>query len=212
MGRISSRVAMFLAAAGMTLLCAEASAQWKKGYKQNDWQVGYGFKSCVAVVDALGDVEMGDVTRSNVETANRESIGSVTAQFTHRRGRLVSFGVALSYEQTRQDCVALLSGQGKCKVGELTCRYVSLTPLLRFNWFERGMVCLYSKAAIGLTFIGDSFDDTARLGYDVRSAKSRYVGYQASPLGLMVGRRLCGFVEAGFGTHGLAQAGVAYRF
>lgn len=212
MGRISYRLAMLLAAAGMTLLCAEASAQWKKGYKQNDWQVGYGFMSCVAVVDALGDVEMGDVTRRDVETFDRRSIGAITAQFSHRRGRLVSFGVALSYEQTRQDCLSNVDGQGKVKVGELTCRYVSLTPQLRFNWFERGLVCLYSKAAIGLTFIGDSFDDTGGHGYDVRSAKSRYVGYQASPLGLMVGRSLCGFVEAGFGTHGLAQAGVAYRF
>lgn len=205
---------IFLLAIAVALLCCpDASAQWKKGYKQNDWQVGYGYLSCIAVVDALGDVEMDDVTQRDVETDSRASIGAITAQYTHRGGRLVSFGLALSYEMTKEDCIVTPMKNTKVKVGELTNTYISVTPLLRFNWVEwNGLVTMYSKLAIGMTFIGDSYSAEPGCDYSVQSKKQHYFGYQVSPVGVMVGRRLSGFAEVGFGTHGLAQVGVAYRF
>ena len=99
------------------------------------------------------------------------------------------------------------------KVGELTNTYISVTPLLRFNWVEwSGFVTMYSKVAVGMTFIGDSYSAEPGCDYSVQSKKQHYFGYQVSPVGVMVGRRLSGFAEVGFGTHGLAQLGLAYRF
>ncbi|MDD7724461.1 MAG: hypothetical protein SOY07_09235 [Bacteroidales bacterium] len=186
-------------------------AGWKKGYYQNDWQIGYGFKSCIMTVDALADVEMSDVTQSNVVTENRKSIGALTAQFTHRAGQKVSFGLAFTYEQTTEDCIVKIRNY-ESKVGELTNRYFTATPLLRFNWVEGNLVMFYSKLAVGLTFIGDSFDNIAEEPYDIQSQKQHYFGYQISPVGLVIGRKLCGFIEAGYGSHGLVQAGLTYRF
>ena len=70
----------------------------------------------------------------------------------------------------------------------------------------------YSKLAVGLTFIGDSFDNMDEEPYDIQSQKQHYFGYQISPVGLVIGRKLCGFIEAGYGSHGLVQAGLTYRF
>ena len=186
-------------------------AGWKKGYYQNDWQIGYGFKSCIMVVDALSDVEMSDVTQADIITDNRKSIGALTAQYTHRAGQKVSFGLAISFERTTQDCIVKFKSL-ETKVGELTNSYISATPLLRFNWVEGNTVMFYSKLAAGITFIGDSFDKTTETDYDIQSQKQHYFGYQISPVGLMFGKKICGFIEAGFGTHGLLQGGLTYKF
>ena len=90
-------------------ICAPASAKkkatWKKGYLQNDWTVGYGYKSCMMTVSGLKDVEMSDVTKMTVTADNRESIGSIGLNYTHRKGRLVSFGLAAAFEMTKEDCL-----------------------------------------------------------------------------------------------------------
>ncbi len=189
-------------------------ATWKKDFKQNDWQIGYGYLSCIKIVDALGDVEMSDVTQANVETQNRKTIGAITAQITHRKHRAVSFGIALSYEQTKEDCIRSFNKEVSTKVGELTNRYISATPLLRFNWFDYcGNVLLYSKLAAGITFIGDKYTNMSESSYDVKSQKQHYFAYQVSPIGFMlVGRKFGGFIEAGFGTQGVVQAGVVCSF
>lgn len=189
-------------------------ATWKKDFKQNDWQIGYGYLSCIKIVDALGDVEMSDVTQANVETKNRQTIGAITAQITHRKHRAVSFGIALSYEQTKEDCVRSYNKEVSTKVGELTNRYISATPLLRFNWVDYcGKVLLYSKLAAGITFIGDKYTNMSESNYDVKSQKQHYFAYQVSPIGVTIGsRKFGGFIEAGFGTQGVVQAGLICRF
>lgn len=207
-------------------ICAPASAKkkatWKKGYLQNDWTVGYGYKSCMMTVSGLKDVEMSDVTKMTVTADNRESIGSIGLNYTHRKGRLVSFGLAAAFEMTKEDCLInkrVWSQDGVLvdnfeKVGELSNKYITVTPLIRFNWAEwnQGKVVLYTKLAVGVTFIGDSYTDKSTDRYEVQSKKQHYFGFQASPLGLMIGRKAGGFIEVGYGSYGIAQAGFCYRF
>lgn len=187
-------------------------ATWGKGFKQSDWQVGYGYLSCIKLDDALGEVEISDVSQVNVETESRTTIGSITAQITHRNCQKVSYGIALSYEQTKEDCVTAYNKSVRNKVGELTNRYITVTPLLRFNWIERSHVMFYSKLAIGVTFIGDKYEGLGDSKGDIQSKKQHSFGYQVSPIGFTFGSQLCGFIEAGYGSHGLVQAGVFYRF
>ncbi len=219
------RNAILLVLLALTV-CAPASAKkkatWKKGYLQNDWSVGYGFKSCMMTVSGLKDVEMSDVTKKTVSADNRESIGSIGLSYTHRKGRLLSFGLAAAFEQTKEDCFInnrAFRQDGVMvdnyeKVGELSNRYITVTPLLRFNWAEwkQGKVMLYTKLAVGVTFIGDSYTNKSKDEYDVQSKKQHYFGYQVSPLGLMIGSKAGGFVEVGYGSYGIAQAGFCYRF
>lgn len=199
---------------------AKKKATWKKSYLQNDWTLGYGFKSCMMTVGSMKDIEMSDVTKLTVSADNRTSIGSIGASFSHRKGRVVSFGLSAAFELTTEDCLVnnmTYSQDGKridnySKVGELTNRYTTVTPHLRLNWKEWGNAMLYSKVAVGVTFIGDSYTNTGKESYDVQSKKQHFFGYQVSPLGLMIGKKAGGFIEVGFGSYGIAQAGFCYRF
>lgn len=217
------RNAILLALLALTLATpadAKKKATWKKGYTQNDWTLGYGFNSCMMTVGSMKDIEMADVTKLTVTADNRTSIGSISASFSHRKGRRVSFGLTAAMEITNEDCMInnkSYSQDGRqidnfVKVGELTNRYTTVTPHLRLNWKEWDKAMLYSKVAVGVTFIGDSYTNKAKEVYNVQSKKQHFFGYQVSPLGLMIGRKAGAFVEVGFGSYGIAQAGFCYKF
>ena len=78
--------------------------------------------------------------------------------------------------------------------------YYSLIPSVKLNWYKRDWFGAYSRFGVG---------PTLRNKAGVNSLK---LGYQASLLGLEVGRNFRFFAEGGFGTHGLALVGLRYRF
>ena len=208
-------------------ICTPAEARkkkatWKKGYTQNDWSVGYGYKSIMTISDGFKDIEMSDVTKLTVTADNRKSIGAISFGYTHRKGKLVSFGLQAAFELTKEDCMInnktwAIDGtqvDHYSEVGELTNRYITVTPLLRFNWADYcdGKLNIYSKIAAGITFIGDSYTNQSELTYSVTSKKQHYFGFQVSPIGIQYDKKAGFFIEAGFGSYGIAQAGFCYHF
>lgn len=205
-----------------TATAGKKKATWAKGYTQNDWTLGYGFKSVISLSSSFEDMEMSNVTHQTLTADDRQSIGAISLGFTHRSGQKVSFGLQAAFEMTKQNCMineSKFAADGSkvnnyIKVGELSSRYITVTPLLRFNWVEKnkGKLTFYSKLAAGITFIGDSFDSQTEVNYEVESKKQHFFGFQVSPLGLMIGTKLGGFVEVGYGSYGIVQAGLCYKF
>lgn len=174
-------------------------ATWAKGYTQNDWNLGYGYKSCLMIVDRMQELELSHMS-STIEAANRTSIGTISFGYTHRPTRFFSFGIQAGFELTKEDCVfnnttynaSHQRVDNYSKVGELTNRYITVTPLIRLNWAEysKDFFRIYSKFAVGMTFIGDSFTNMSETEtYVVQSKKQHYFGYQVSPLGFVWGRK-----------------------
>lgn len=199
------------------LLCAgtvAANAQWRKPFKTNDFVVKYGYLSCMTIVKSLGNVEQNDVGQATLETDNRKSIGAVSAEFMHRKRQKFSFGIGATWERTTEDCLYPTPFDGDINAGQLTNTYITVTPMIRFNWIDRTFFMMYTRLAAGFTFILDKWDGSSADydNWDVKSEKQHYFGYQISPLGFAFGRRICGFVEIGFGCQGLAQAGIMFKF
>lgn len=72
---------------------------------------------------------------------------------------------------------------------------------VKLHWYQREWFAAYSKFGFGASYLGYKKDD-----HPVHFA------FQASLLGVEVGKRLCGFVEAGVGDQGVALIGARYRF
>ena len=222
----------FLTLLSLILALGSARAQWSKGYTQNELSLSYGYYSGIMMVGSYEDVEQKSVVVSNLQTDDRSSIGAITAQFLHRNSKKFSYGAALSYEQTKADCYCKLSTKRTdplTKMGELSCRYISVMALMRFNWVEKSKFAFYSKLGGGITVVGDSYDNTYSGSVsaggetysisDLCQSKARHgLAFQVSPAGFAFGNvgsskgGFCGFVELGIGMHGMAQAGVAYKF
>ena len=69
-------------------------------------------------------------------------------------------------------------------------------PTVRFNWFYRDAVQLYSTVSIGVI---TDFDEAYPWG-------------DLTLVGCSFGRKFFGFAEVGMGTAGWLRAGVGYRF
>jgi hypothetical protein len=85
--------------------------------------------------------------------------------------------------------------------------YLSLMPIVRFTWLRRGIVELYS-----------SLGATAGIEHWVHYLNGKqhtyrpYLSYDIKPIGITVGGRWYGFMEAGYGARGIVNIGVGHRF
>ncbi len=85
--------------------------------------------------------------------------------------------------------------------------YISLMPIARFTWLRRDIVELYS-----------SLGATAGIEHWVHYLNGKhhtyrpYLSYDIKPIGISVGRRWYGFMEAGYGARGIVNIGVGHRF
>lgn len=78
---------------------------------------------------------------------------------------------------------------------------MTVLPQARFTWMHKELVKIYSSAGIGFT--GGSFNGFSELVFAA----------QAVPIGVTIGKRLFGYVEAGIGTVYIGgMFGIGYRF
>ena len=78
---------------------------------------------------------------------------------------------------------------------------LTILPQARFTWMHKELVKVYSSAGIGFT--GGSFNGFSESVFAA----------QAVPIGVTIGKRLFGYVEAGIGTVYIGgMFGIGYRF
>ena len=71
---------------------------------------------------------------------------------------------------------------------------------VKLHWYQREWFRAYSKFGLGLSYLGWKEKDKI------------HFGFQASLLGVEVGKRVSGFMEAGAGDQGALLFGIRYRF
>ena len=82
---------------------------------------------------------------------------------------------------------------------------ITLMPMIRFAWVNRGMVQLYSSLGLGATY--EFYENT------LTSEIQRFgVAYDVTFFGIAVGRKWFGYLDIGAGNRGIISAGFGYRF
>lgn len=86
-----------------------------------------------------------------------------------------------------------------------TINHLTIMPAIRVYWFNKPTVAMYSKLCAGGSLVlSNSGDD---------SSVSGCFAAQLSPIAIEFGKnKIRGFVEAGLGMQGLANAGIRYSF
>ena len=123
----------------------------------------------------------------------RYFVGNYSLSYTYHDRRWLQYGATLVFGASTRQRKSSLTGE---KVENLNYYSLTLMPTVRFNWFYRDSVQLYSSAS--LAFVTD-FD-------------SGYLWGDATILGCSFGRKVFGFAELGLGMSGWARAGLGYRF
>lgn len=135
------------------------------------------------------------------------ALPAITAEYGYRVVDFLELGLAATYARpTRQAFFEV--GQ---EVGVYTQDVLNLTLLVRYAWFNRPWVSLYSSFGVGCMI---AFGNYKSYGQNNPSAAKAYFMLDAAPLGVRVGKRFFGYVEPFcWGARGMfIQGGFGYKF
>ena len=147
----------------------------------DDWDLYYDYDFSDMVADA------------EYYNTPRYFVGNYTLSYTYQDRRWLQYGATVAFGASTRK---LRSAHTNEVVENRDRCVLSVMPTVRFNWFYRECVQLYSSAS--LAFVTD-FD-------------SGFLWGDATLLGCSFGRNFFGFAEFGLGMSGWARAGVGYRF
>ena len=168
---------------------------------KHDIRVGIGTMSVPTIVlldtgsfDGVLDYDFRrDMANCDNYRTPRYFVGNYSLSYTYQERRWLQYGGMATFGAStcwRRD---VATGE---KIENLSQYCLSIMPTVRFNWFYREVVQLYSSVSVGVV---TDFD-------------SAYLWGDATLFGCSFGRKFFGFAEFGLGISGWARAGVGYRF
>ena len=173
----------------------------KKVY-YDDLSVGYGALSLFQYTGrSMGSNE-------NYETP--ESWGSIHAGYSRKMNKVISLGCEIGYEDFHYPGIESVhyNGRDTSWAGSAEDRLITGIATLGICYLNKPLVRIYSTVGIGITI-----DD-----YGVLTPLRRSTGILKKPagqitlFGLRVGRALGGYIELGYGSLGIVNAGLSYKF
>jgi hypothetical protein len=138
-----------------------------------------------------------------------QSAGTIFLGYSRSLNRVVSVGLMFGYQNFHY------SGYGRMEYSNSdSVKIVSddrlITGIARvtFCYLSKPMIRMYSGIGIGLTI------DFGKATVDgvVTNERKLWPGGQLTLMGLRVGRAFGGFLEFGFGSYGILNAGLSYKF
>ena len=168
---------------------------------KHDIRVGVGTMSLVTsfALDDWGCVDpypfdfRGDMAKAETFLTPRYFVGNYTLSYTYHDRRWLQYGGKVVFGASTRWRKDSFTGE---KIDNLSYYCLSVMPSVRFNWFYRDAVQLYSTISIGVI---TDFDEVYPWG-------------DLTLVGCSFGRKFFGFAEVGMGTAGWLRAGVGYRF
>ena len=176
--------------AAVVLMAAPALAQ--KSHR-SEISVSYGIAPVTDWIDTYSNVFTGLFSGSDTDL---KKWGAVTVGYNFRLIGSLSIGAQVVYSSNKQEVVR----DGT----QISNRYWSLMPNVKWSWLNLKVISLYSRLGAGTTF--------SKAKIDGKHDSSTQFAFQVSPIGIEVGRRITAYAEAGIGVSGCLLVGARYRF
>ncbi len=119
--------------------------------------------------------------------------GNYSLTYTYHDRKWLQYGGQLVFGASTRSRKDSVTGN---EVENLNRYLLSVMPTVRFNWFYREKVQMYSSVSLGVV---TDFEDL-------------YVWGDTTLLGCSFGRNFFGFAELGLGMGGWLRGGIGYRF
>ena len=215
-------------AAALLVVCGNMNAQTSEYYNtKHEIGVTIGSGANSEILSGLAD--MSSVLASVLVTATATAgsyvgyvdygdesyIPTISAEYYYHVNKVIGLGGIVAFNGMTRD----MYGNWQNNVNNTTERKlmgkakrtnISVLPAMKIDWLRRKHIGLYSKVALGVTFMyesqkaddGDDFTDTDPV-----------FNFHASLIGFEGGsEHFRGFVELGMGEQGIGLAGLRYKF
>ncbi len=167
----------------LSMICLIPRSYAQKG--KSEISVGYGYFSFYSFLNAGRNY--GDAARYS------NSSGASVLTYRYYVTRDVTLGMGFGYEN--------ISDWGS---------FVTFAPEVTVSYLDTRQdmirVKLYGAFSLGIAVLQD-----ANIGYGHADESGAKFGFQATPIGIRVGRQIAGFAELGLGYKGLIHGGLALR-
>ena len=138
-----------------------------------------------------------------------------SAEYYYRVNRFLSVGAIGAFNCMKRDIYLNVTdadgNKSKTYDGKAKKYNLTIMPAVKFDWLRREHVGLYSKAAVGASFMIErqKENDGTKLEKDTDVMPN----FQATLFGVEAGsQRFRAFAEFGVGEQGMAVAGLRYKF
>ena len=159
---------------------------------------------------------------------NEKEIPAFSAEYFHHVSKMVSIGGIVGFNSYSKDMYftwqknngdGSTSSKSKEKIGNAKKYYATLMPAVKFDWVSKKNFGVYSKFALGITYmhekeVQNKDENNNNIGDKEVHSESKIMGnFQASLLGIEAGTpKIRAFAEAGIGEQGILLAGIRYKF
>ena len=176
----------------------------KNDKDRNEFSVTYGQFTLPQMAYVTGGVLGAAFSVGHFSFENALFLGGVGVEYVHYVNGWLGLGGAVVCDYMTADAMNVASDGTKTPNGKFRLGYLSAMPVVKFAWYNRERVGLYSKLGFGAgySFANDS-EPKDNFGF---SAQVTLVGVDFG------GESFRGFVEVGAGMQGLVNAGVRWFF
>ena len=150
---------------------------------------------------------------------NESYLPAFSAEYFYHVNKVIGIGGIVAFTGQKSDMYGTIQYSSsnkteKGKIGEAKRTCFSILPAVKFDWLRKKNVGLYSKVAIGASFMNEkqTLEADGKSG-EVDKDNEVIVNFQASLIGCEVGsEKVRGFAELGWGEQGFASAGLRFKF
>lgn len=215
---------LLLAAAVLTMSAQEENdkAAWKSQLPRHDFQIGISDPGLSGFATGSYYIHLGGEpydyytpntwfdTPDAYQTPTRTS-GTLHISYVYRVAKWCALGGTVSYagffNKTRDRITDEV-------IGRHSQHYITVMPTVRFSWFNRPCVTMYSGLALGLGIVNQrgfsGYPGTYSMNYS--SITTLTFAGQLTLFGVQAGRKWYGFAEIGVGYRSILTAGFGYHF
>jgi hypothetical protein len=172
---------------------------------KNEFSITYGQATLPQFAYVMGGVLGAAFSLGHFSFDNMLALGTVGVEYVHYVNSWFGFGGAAMCDYMTANAYSVDGDGNKTPNGKYNFGYASVMPLVKFAWFNREHVGLYSKLGFGA---GMAFSNG-----DSEPGENISFSGQVTPIGVdFGGESFRGFVEAGIGMQGVVNAGVRWMF
>lgn len=173
--------------------------------------VGYGFMPASSINSFANSTLIYTHPGSGKRTAGdiTSSMGTISIGFSYEFTPWLELNIPLVYSKNwgtqPHHFKNATTKEWMSDEGYLRDNWFSLIPNVRINWMRNDWLSLYSRVGVGIALANRN----RGIDNDLYSAPA-FV-WQFSPVGAEFGRKVCFFIEGGFGYTGVVTGGVKFK-
>jgi hypothetical protein len=171
----------------------------------NDIYGGYG---ALSIFYFTGEMDNSFDMVQSTSLNDAQSAGTFYIAYQRSLNKVISTGFVFGYQNFHRTGTGYLKTSGASTSVSVNDNLLMGMARVTFCYLNKRVIRMYSGVGIGITV------DLATINTQEGSDSDRKLlpGGQLTLMGLRFGRAFGGFIEFGFGTYGIVNAGLSYKF